>query len=54
MPVNHIVYIPLVLGLGMYLGFHLGVRSVLSAQRAEERRRAREEAELDLGQGPLP
>lgn len=44
MPVNHIIYIPLVLGLGIYLGFALGARSVRRAWDAEERRRQREEA----------
>lgn len=39
----HFVYIPLAIGLGVYLGWMLGARSVRQAYAAEERRRAREE-----------
>lgn len=44
MPVNHAIYIPLALGIGIYIGWLLGARSVRRAWEAEERRRRREEA----------
>lgn len=42
-PVNHVVYIPLVLAIGVYVGWALGARSVRKAWEADERRRRREE-----------
>lgn len=43
MSVAHFVYIPLVLGLGVYFGWSLGARSVQRAWEAAERKRQREE-----------
>lgn len=44
MPVNHVIFIPLILVIGAYLGWILGSRSVQKAWDAEEKRRRREEA----------
>lgn len=41
MPINHVIYIPLVLGIGMYLGWMLGARSVQRAWDVAERKRKR-------------
>jgi hypothetical protein len=43
MSVDHVIYIPLVLGIGAYIGYALGARSVRRTWQAEERRRRREE-----------
>ena len=43
-PVDHIIYIPLALGLGIAVGWRLGSRAVQNAwDRAEKRRRLEEE-----------
>ncbi|MEL7370544.1 MAG: hypothetical protein AAFN74_16610 [Myxococcota bacterium] len=42
-PVNHIIYIPLVLAIGVMLGWRMGARSVQDAWNRAERRRQREE-----------
>ena len=43
-PVDHIIYIPLMLGIGVMLGWRLGARTVQSQwDRAEKRRRLEEE-----------
>lgn len=43
MSLAHAVYIPLVLAVGVYVGWMLGGRSVKQAWDREERRRRREE-----------
>lgn len=43
MTLAHYVYIPIVLAVGIYLGFAMGSRSVRKAWEAEEKRRRREE-----------
>lgn len=44
-PVNHIIFIPLVLAIGFYLGWSLGTSNVKNAwDRAEKKRREEEEA----------
>ena len=47
MPVNHVIFIPLVLGVGVYIGWALGAHSVQRAWDSAERRRKRREAEDD-------
>ncbi len=43
-PINHIIFIPFILGLGFLIGWNLGSRNVRNDwDRAEKRRRAREE-----------
>jgi hypothetical protein len=45
MPLNHVVLVPLVLVLGITLGWRLGSRQVRQEwERAERRRRAAEDA----------
>ncbi len=44
-PISHFVYIPLVLAIGIYMGWQLGSSSVQNAWDKAERKRAREEAE---------
>ena len=39
-PINHVILIPLTLGIGVILGWRLGAQSVLRQwQRADEKRR---------------
>lgn len=45
MPINHVIYIPVCIGIGLYIGWLLGARSVRKAWDAAERRRRREEAD---------
>lgn len=44
MSLAHAIYIPICVGVGVYLGYALGARSVRQAWEAAERRRLREEA----------
>ena len=44
--VDHIIYIPLALGIGFVVGWRLGANSIQARwDRAEEKRRLREEQE---------
>lgn len=44
-PINHLIFIPFALGVGFFIGWNLGTRSVRNEwDRAEKRRREREEA----------
>lgn len=43
MPSSHLVYIPLAVGVGIYLGWFLGARSVQRAWDAADRKRRRDE-----------
>jgi hypothetical protein len=45
MPLNHLILVPLVLTLGIAIGWQLGARQVRQEwERAERRRRAQEDA----------
>lgn len=44
-PVDHIVYIPVAIGLGVLIGWQLGARAVQQQWNREERRRRRLEEE---------
>ena len=44
-PVNHLIFIPLILGIGFILGWRLGTSNIQNAwDRAERKRRDQEEA----------
>ncbi len=44
-PINHVLYIPLMLSLGFYVGWSLGTKSIQKRWDRAERRRLREEEE---------
>lgn len=45
MPIVHVIYIPVTVGVGIYIGWMLGARSVQKAWEAAERKRKRMAAE---------
>jgi uncharacterized protein YneF (UPF0154 family) len=42
-PINHIILIPLILGLGIFIGIQIGQRQIKEEWARAEKKRAREE-----------